>query len=88
MKKDWRNLSWKDLTAQERMIFIVLYLLAAWLIVMALFYKLWSIPDWVVYLWAAAAAAALYWFRRVANARMEAGEDEEDGETDEESIDE
>ena len=88
MKKDWRNLSWKDLNTQERLLFAVLCLLTAWLIVMALFYKLWSIPDWAGYLWMIAAAAALYWFRRVVNARMDAGGDEEDEEADEESIDE
>ena len=85
MKKDWRNLTWKDLNKQERIAFAVLCLLTAWLIVMALFYKLWSIPDWVVYLWAASAAAVLYWFRRIVSEHIAAEEDEE---SDEESIDE
>ena len=80
MKKDWRNLSWKDLNSKEQMLFIVLCALAVWLIVMALFYKVWNIPDWVGYLWMISAAAALYRFRCVANARMEAEEDEENDE--------
>ena len=88
VKKDWRNLSWKDLNNQEKMAFIVLCVLTAWMVVMALFYKLWSIPDWAGYLWMIAAAAALYWFRRMAKARLSDGADEEDEETDEESTDE
>ena len=88
MKKDWRNLSWKDLNNQERIAFAVLCVLAAWLVVMALFYKLWNIPDWVAYLWVISAAPALYWFQRLANARMDAGTDEEDKGIDEESTDE
>lgn len=88
MKKDWRNLTWKDLNNQERIAFAVLCALTAWMIVMALFYKVWSIPDWVVYLWMVSAVAALYWLRRVAGEHIAAEADEEDEENDEESIDE
>lgn len=85
MKKDWRNLSWKVLDSKEQMLFIALCALAAWLIVIALFYKVWSIPNWAGYLWMAFAAAVMYALRRVMNGRADA---EADGETDEESMDE
>ena len=88
MKKNWRNLSWKDLDSKERIVFIALGAAAAWLIVMALFYKVWSIPDWVGYLWIFFAAAVLYALRRVMNERMGAEAGEDDEETDEESIEE
>lgn len=83
MKKDWRNLSWKDLNGRQRMLFIALCVLCAWMLVMALFYKVWNIPDWVVYLWIGASAPVLYCFHHTMSAYMDETESPDDDSDDE-----